>query len=81
MCLGLPGKGRYDVIFSTLEIEKISQYTEGHQSFGHLYITRIPDIGLEECEETMRIYEVAEFCLPWEKSGVLPEQDRGWSLY
>ena len=39
---------RYDVTFKPLGIEVLDHYNEEHQSSGHLYITRIPGITLEQ---------------------------------
>lgn len=39
---------RYDVAFKPLGIEVLDHYNEEHQSSGHLYITRIPGITLEQ---------------------------------
>ena len=42
---------RYDVAFKPLGIEVLDHYNEEHQSSGHLYITRIPGITLEQRHE------------------------------
>lgn len=42
---------KYDAAFKPLGIEVLNHYTEEHQSSGHLYITRIPDITLEQRHE------------------------------
>ncbi len=42
---------RYDDAFKPLGIEVLNHYTEEHQSSGHLYITRIPEITLEQRHE------------------------------
>lgn len=42
---------RYDAAFKTLGIEVLSHYTEGYQSSGHLYITRIPGATLKARQE------------------------------
>lgn len=42
---------RYDATFKPLGIEVLPHYTEEHQSSGHLYITRIPGITLEQRQE------------------------------
>ena len=39
---------RYDAAFKPLGIEVLDHYNEEHQSSGHLYITRIPGITLEQ---------------------------------
>ena len=39
---------RYDAAFKPLDIEVLDHYNEEHQSSGHLYITRIPGITLEQ---------------------------------
>ena len=42
---------KYDVAFQPLGIEVLPHYTEKHQSSGHLYITRIPEITMEQRQE------------------------------
>lgn len=42
---------KYDVAFKPLGIEVLNHYAEEHQSSGHLYITRIPGITLEQRHE------------------------------
>lgn len=42
---------KYDAAFKPLGIEVLNHYTEEYQSSGHLYITRIPDITLEQRHE------------------------------
>lgn len=42
---------KYDAAFKPLGIEVLNHYTEKHQSSGHLYITRIPGITLEQRHE------------------------------
>ena len=42
---------RYDAAFKNLRVKVLQHYTEEHQSSGHLYITRIPSIGLKERQE------------------------------
>lgn len=42
---------KYDSIFKPLGIEVLDHYNENHQSSGHLYITRIPNITLEQRHE------------------------------
>ena len=43
--------GKYDEAFKPLGIEVLNHYTEEHKSSGHLYITRIPGITLEQRHE------------------------------
>lgn len=43
--------GKYDAAFKPLGIEVLNHYAEEHQSSGHLYITRIPGITLEQRHE------------------------------
>ena len=43
--------GKYDVAFKPLGIEVLPHYTDAHQSSGHLYITRVPGITLEQRQE------------------------------
>lgn len=42
---------RYDSAFTPLGIEVLPHYTENHESSGHLYLTRIPKITLEQRNE------------------------------
>lgn len=42
---------RYDAAFRPLGVQTLEHYTENHQSSGHLYITRIPNITLEQRNE------------------------------
>lgn len=42
---------KYDAVLKPLGIEVLPHYTQEHQSSGHLYITRIPKITLEERQE------------------------------
>ena len=42
---------RYDAAFKPLGIKVLDHYNEEHQSSGHLYITRIPGITLEQRHE------------------------------
>lgn len=39
---------RYDAAFKPLGIEVLDHYSDTYQSSGHLYITRIPDVSLEQ---------------------------------
>lgn len=43
--------GRYDAAFKPLGVIVLPHYTEDHRSSGHLYITRVPGIGLEQRQE------------------------------
>lgn len=43
--------GRYDAAFKKLDIAVLPHYTDAHQSSGHLYITRVPGIRLEQRQE------------------------------
>ena len=43
--------GRYDASFRNLGIGVLPHYTDKYQSSGHLYITRIPGVGLEQRQE------------------------------
>lgn len=43
--------GKYDSAFKLLGIEVLDHYTDEHQSSGHLYITRVPGITLEQRHE------------------------------
>ena len=40
--------GRYDAALKSMGIETLPHYTAEHQSSGHLYITRVPGITLEQ---------------------------------
>lgn len=42
---------RYDVAFQPLGVTVLSHYTDNYQSSGHLYITRVPGISLEQRQE------------------------------
>lgn len=42
---------KYDATFKPMGIEVLEHYTENHQSSGHLYITRVPGITLEQRHE------------------------------
>lgn len=43
--------GRYDAAFKPLGVETLDHYNTEHQSSGHLYITRIPEITQEQRNE------------------------------
>ena len=43
--------GSYDAAFKKLGIGVLPHYTDQHQSSGHLYITRVPGVGLKERQE------------------------------
>jgi len=43
--------GKYDAAFRPLGVETLEHYTENYASSGHLYLTRIPGITLEERNE------------------------------
>lgn len=42
---------RYDAAFKPLGVETLNHYTDTHESSGHLYITRVPNVTLEERNE------------------------------
>ena len=42
---------KYDAAFKPLGVEVLNHYTDEHQSSGHLYITRIPNITMEQRNE------------------------------
>ncbi|MDD6793809.1 MAG: DegT/DnrJ/EryC1/StrS family aminotransferase [Clostridiaceae bacterium] len=44
---------KYNSAFKQLGIEVLDHYTEEHQSSGHLYITRVPGITLEQRQEVI----------------------------
>lgn len=43
--------GKYDAAFKPIGIEVLNHYTDEYQSSGHLYITRVPGITLEQRNE------------------------------
>lgn len=43
--------GRYDAAFRPLGVETLVHYSDSHESSGHLYITRVPNITLEQRNE------------------------------
>ena len=43
--------GKYDAAFKPLGIQVLNHYTDAYQSSGHLYLTRVPGIGLEKRQE------------------------------
>lgn len=54
---------KYDDSFKPLGIEVLEHYTENYQSSGHLYMTRIPEITLEQRQEIiMEMAEVGVAC-------------------
>ncbi len=42
---------RYDNAFRPLGVKTLNHYTKNHESSGHLYITRIPNITIEQRQE------------------------------
>lgn len=42
---------RYDAAFKPLGVQTLNHYTDSHESSGHLYITRVPNISLEQRNE------------------------------
>lgn len=42
---------RYDNAFRPLGVKTLNHYTENHESSGHLYITRVPNITIEQRQE------------------------------
>lgn len=54
---------RYDSAFRPLGIKTLNHYTENYQSSGHLYITRVPNITLEQRQEIIvKMAEVGIAC-------------------
>ncbi len=54
---------RYDNAFRPIGVQTLNHYTENHQSSGHLYITRIPNITLEQRQEIIvKMAEVGIAC-------------------
>ena len=43
--------GKYDAAFKPLGVQVLQHYTNEYQSSGHLYLTRIPGISLEQRQE------------------------------
>lgn len=43
--------GQYDAAFKSIDVTVLPHYTDEYQSSGHLYITRVPGIGLEQRQE------------------------------
>ena len=55
--------GKYDAALKPLGIEVLDHYSEKHQSSGHLYITRIPGITLEQRHEIIvKMAEIGIAC-------------------
>lgn len=55
--------GKYDMALRPLGVEVLNHYNETYQSSGHLYITRIPGITLEQRHEMiMKMAEVGVVC-------------------
>ena len=42
---------KYDAAFRPLGVKTLAHYTDGHSSSGHLYITRVPGVTLEQRNE------------------------------
>lgn len=54
---------RYDNAFRPLGVKTLNHYTENHQSSGHLYITKVPNITLEQRQEIIvKMAEVGIAC-------------------
>lgn len=54
---------RYDNAFRPLGVQTLNHYTENHESSGHLYITRVPNITLEQRQEIIvKMAEVGIAC-------------------
>lgn len=54
---------RYDNAFRPLGVKTLNHYTENHESSGHLYITRVPNITLEQRQEIIvKMAEVGIAC-------------------
>lgn len=54
---------RYDNAFRPLGVQTLNHYTENHQSSGHLYITRVPNITIEQRQEIIvKMAEVGIAC-------------------
>lgn len=53
----------YDAAFKQLGIEVLNHYTDEYQSSGHLYITRVPGVSLEQRHEIIvKMAEVGVAC-------------------
>ena len=54
---------KYDAVFKPMGIEVLPHYTDSHASSGHLYITRVPGITLEQRQEIIvKMAEVGIAC-------------------
>lgn len=54
---------KYDAAFKPLGVETLPHYTDSHFSSGHLYITRVPGITLEQRQEIIvKMAEVGIAC-------------------
>lgn len=54
---------RYDNAFRPLGVKTLNHYTENHASSGHLYITRVPNITIEQRQEIIvKMAEVGIAC-------------------
>lgn len=42
---------RYDAAFKPLGVQTLNHYSDSHESSGHLYITRVPNISIEQRNE------------------------------
>ena len=54
---------KYDAAFKPLGVKTLNHYTDEYQSSGHLYLTRIPNISLEQRQEIIvKMAEVGIAC-------------------
>ena len=54
---------KYDNAFKPLGVKTLNHYTDEHQSSGHLYLTRIPNISLEQRQKIIvKMAEVGIAC-------------------
>ncbi len=54
---------RYDSVLKPLGVEVLAHYTAGHESSGHLYLTRVPGISAEQRNEIIiKMAEVGIAC-------------------
>lgn len=54
---------RYDAVFRPLGVHTLNHYSDGHESSGHLYITRVPNITVEQRNEIIiKMAEVGIAC-------------------
>ena len=71
---------KYDPAFKSLGIEVLNHYTDDYSSSGHLYITRIPGIGVNAVSYT-HLYKTSNFAAGCSREVIERGADMlGWSL-